>query len=92
MLSNGNFLMKLTGPGGSFVVLQKSTDLKNWIPVQTNTLPTGGLDLSVPAGTNRWLFFRAKASLQLEKGWVLAQHSLTLDTSSVGNRIGAASL
>jgi hypothetical protein len=59
-VSNGVARMRLTGPPGRNVVLDGSTDLRAWTPVQTNTLVSGGLDLFVPVGTNQSQFFRAR--------------------------------
>jgi hypothetical protein len=59
-LSNGLFRLRLTGPPGRNVVVDGSANLQTWTPVQTNALPSGGLDMSVPVGTNRGQFFRAR--------------------------------
>jgi hypothetical protein len=59
-VSNALFQMRLTGPPGRKVVVEVSPDLQAWTPVQTNALPTDGLDLSMPLGTNQNQFFRAR--------------------------------
>ncbi len=59
-VSNGLFITRLTGPAGTNVVVDRSFNLTNWTPLQTNPLPVGGLDLAVPLGTNRQQFFRAR--------------------------------
>jgi hypothetical protein len=59
-VSNGSFLMRLTGPVGSNVVVEASANLVAWTPVQTNALPLGGLNLAVPVSTNPQRFFRAR--------------------------------
>jgi len=53
----------LIGPSGSNVVIQASTDLKTWIPLQTNLLGSGPLhfsDTQSPANGQR--FYRAQVS------------------------------
>ena len=58
-VANDFFLMRLNGPSGSNVVVEASANLQTWTPVQTNALPPGGLDVSVPLGTNQHQFLRA---------------------------------
>jgi hypothetical protein len=58
-VSNGLFQMRLIGPPGRNVILEASPDMQGWTPVQTNALPTDGLNLSMPLGTNQQ-FFRAR--------------------------------
>jgi hypothetical protein len=55
-----NFTFMLTGPVGSNYVLQVSTDLLNWSPVSTSTIPlSGSINLSnAISGYNR-RFYRA---------------------------------
>lgn len=56
----GNALnLSLQGQAGQRWVLQSSADLRNWFPVQTNTLIATPLPLTVPAGTAPQNFFRA---------------------------------
>jgi hypothetical protein len=40
------FGFNVTGPAGSNVVIQASTDLQTWIPLQTNLLGSGPLYFS----------------------------------------------
>jgi hypothetical protein len=59
--TNGVFGFDVTGPSGSNVVIQASTDLQTWIPLQTNLLSSGPLhfsDAQPPANARR--FYRAK--------------------------------
>jgi hypothetical protein len=56
-ISNGFFQMRLTGPSGGNVVVEASTNLVTWTPIQTNGLP---LELSVPLSANPHQFFRAR--------------------------------
>jgi hypothetical protein len=58
-ISNGYFQMRLVSSFVTNVVLETSTDLQSWAPVQTNALPPGGLNLSLPMGTSQNRFFRA---------------------------------
>jgi trimeric autotransporter adhesin len=44
--TNGVFGFDVTGPSGSNVVIQASTDLQTWIPLQTNLLGSGPLYFS----------------------------------------------
>lgn len=46
--SNGHFGFKLTGPTGSSVVIQASSDLLTWTPVETNILAGGVLAFTDP--------------------------------------------
>ncbi len=59
-VSNALVKMWLLGPSGSNVVVEASPDLVNWTPVRTNSLPVGGLSVSVPLGTGRSQLFRAR--------------------------------
>jgi sugar lactone lactonase YvrE len=59
-ISNGLFQTRLTGPSGSNVVVEASSNLPGWIPIQTNALPSSGLDLSMPVDKNQNQFFRAR--------------------------------
>ena len=56
-ISNGFFQLRLTGPAGGDVVVEASTNLAAWTPIQTNGLP---LNLSVPLTTSPHQFFRAR--------------------------------
>lgn len=58
-VSNGVFQMVLDGTPGLNVVVDTSLDLTTWVPWQTNALPSGGLPLAMPMGTNGQ-FFRAR--------------------------------
>jgi hypothetical protein len=52
--------MRLTGSAGAIVVVESSFNLTTWTPVQTNTLPDGGLNLATPVGKNPQQFFRVR--------------------------------
>ncbi len=59
--TNGMFGFNVSGPPGSNVVIQASTDLQIWIPLQTNLLGSGPLyfsDTNAPANVQR--FYRAQ--------------------------------
>jgi DNA-binding beta-propeller fold protein YncE len=61
--TNGAFGFNVTGPSGSNVVIQASTDLQTWIPLQTNLLGSGPLYFSdVQSTTNVQRFYRAQLS------------------------------
>jgi hypothetical protein len=59
--TNGVFGFNVIGQSGASVVIQASTDLQTWIPLQTNLLGNGLLyfsDAQSPANTRR--FYRAQ--------------------------------
>ena len=57
------FGFDVAGPSGSNVVIQASTDLHTWIPLQTNLLGSGPLYFSDPQSTtNIQRFYRAQLS------------------------------
>jgi hypothetical protein len=61
--TNGVFGFDVTGPSGSNVIIQASTDLKSWLPLQTNLLGSGLLyfsDAQSPANVQR--FYRVQLS------------------------------
>jgi hypothetical protein len=61
--ANGVFGFNVSGPAGSNVVIQASTDLQTWIPMQTNQFGSGPLyfsDPQSPANVHR--FYRAQLS------------------------------
>jgi hypothetical protein len=61
--TNGVFGFDVTGPSGSNVVIQASTDLHSWIPLQTNLLGSGPLYFSDPQSTtNVQRFYRLQFS------------------------------
>jgi hypothetical protein len=58
--TNGVFGFDVSGPSGSNVVIQASTDLRTWIPLQTNLLGSGPLYFSdSQSTTNVQRFYRA---------------------------------
>jgi hypothetical protein len=57
---NGSFQLRLTGPFGGIAIVETSANLQAWTPLQTNAMPSGVLDLSVPLGANQNQFFRAR--------------------------------
>ncbi|HSA01241.1 MAG TPA: hypothetical protein P5055_10940, partial [Candidatus Paceibacterota bacterium] len=57
---NGLFQFQLKCTPGERIAIDSSQDLTNWFLWQTHTLPTGGLPLSIPMGTNQHLFFKAR--------------------------------
>jgi hypothetical protein len=58
--TNGSFGFDLSGSSGSNVVIEASTNLRAWIPLQTNLLGSGLLRFSdSQSSTNRQRFYRA---------------------------------
>ncbi len=62
-VSKSSFHARLTGPSGSKAVVDASAHLQSWMPFQTNTLPSGGLDVSVALGSNQYRFLRGRLPL-----------------------------
>jgi hypothetical protein len=61
--TNGVFGFDVAGPAGSNVVIQASTNLQTWIPLQTNLLGSGLLHFSdAQSPANRHRFYRAQLS------------------------------
>jgi len=58
-VSDGVFHARVTGPSSPRLILQASTDLHSWTPVQTNSFSTGALSVAVPLTAAPYLFFRA---------------------------------
>jgi hypothetical protein len=59
-LTNGSFGFDLSGPSGSNVVIEASTNLGTWISLHTNLLGSGLLHFSdSQSSTNRQRFYRA---------------------------------
>jgi hypothetical protein len=50
--NNGHFGFDVVGPAGQTVVIQASTDLVNWTPLETNVLSQGLLYFSDPDASN----------------------------------------
>jgi hypothetical protein len=55
-VSDGQFHLSMEGSAGTRIILETSEDLKTWIPMRTNSLPEGGMQLVVPVGANRQFF------------------------------------
>lgn len=55
--ANGQFSFNVAGVAGSQYVIQASTDLVNWVTLQTNTSPFSFVDANAGAFPNR--FYRA---------------------------------
>jgi hypothetical protein len=61
--TNGVFGFQVSGPSGSSVVIQASTDLLTWIPLQTNLLGASPLYFSDPQSpANVQRYYRAQLS------------------------------
>ena len=61
-VSNGAFRIRLSSSSSTnvVVVVEASVNLQIWTPIQTNTVSSSGLDVSVLVGTNQHRFFRAR--------------------------------
>lgn len=60
VLSANGFQMQLSGPAGSTLVIQASSDLKNWVSISTNPAPAGSVSYTdTAAKTNAVRFYRA---------------------------------
>ena len=55
-VSNGQFHVSIDGAAGTQIVLLESEDLVKWTPLQTNTLPEGGLQWLAPVGASNCYF------------------------------------
>ena len=58
-LTNGNFGLTLTGRTGQTYVIEASTNLTIWIPIQTNTSSGPVKFLDINASTFNYRFYRA---------------------------------
>jgi hypothetical protein len=58
-VSNNVFYGQLIGPPGRNAVVEGSTNLQTWTPLQTNTLPPEGFGISAPLSASRVEYFRA---------------------------------
>ncbi len=59
-VAEGSFSMRVTGPMTGSVVLEASTDLVLWLPIQTNSLSAPPVTLSVPIERGADSFFRLR--------------------------------
>jgi hypothetical protein len=58
--SSGQFTFMVSGVPLATYVIQASTDLSNWNPIATNTLPAGGvINFSDPAAPKTARYYRA---------------------------------
>ncbi len=88
--TNGVFGFNVIGPSGSNVVIQASTDLRTWVPLQTNLLGSGPLYFSDPQSTtNVQRFYRAQLSPAYTVGGTLtglpAFDTVTLQDNGTNN-------
>ena len=60
-VSGGQLYLSVEGSTGTQFILEKSEDLENWMPAQTNILSAGVMQLNEPTGTNNHQFFRMNA-------------------------------
>jgi uncharacterized repeat protein (TIGR03803 family) len=59
-VSNGLFVVRLSGPEGARVVVDAASTLGNWTPVLTNILNSNVVPLSLPMGGNATRLYRAR--------------------------------
>lgn len=59
LVSGGNFQTRLIGPSSGQLVLEASTNLKNWVPIQTDSISGNPTSVSVPVSAIPYRFFRA---------------------------------
>ena len=59
-VSNGVFQMRITGPSSGSLILEVSTNLQSWTPIQTNSLSAGAEVVTVPLNPAPYRFFRAR--------------------------------
>lgn len=52
--------LSVIGPAGIEAILEASTNLVDWTPVQTNSLPAGGLEFALPLDARQCQFYRAR--------------------------------
>ncbi|MCL4787208.1 MAG: hypothetical protein KJ070_10500, partial [Verrucomicrobia bacterium] len=60
-VADGQMQWRVAGPAGQAFVVEGSSDLRDWMPVHTNTIPAEGLLLSIPVGPQPAQFFRLRA-------------------------------
>ncbi len=60
-MADGQMQWRVAGPAGQAFVVEGSSDLRDWMPVHTNTIPAEGLLLSIPVGPQPAQFFRLRA-------------------------------
>jgi hypothetical protein len=60
-LTNGTFLLRVQGESGVNYTIESSPDLRNWVPMKTNSAPDGLLDYLDTTASNASLrFYRAR--------------------------------
>lgn len=59
IVSGGNFQMRVLGASSGSLVLEASTNLQNWVPIQTNSISGSPTMFNVPVNAGPYRFFRA---------------------------------
>ncbi|HEX4265338.1 MAG TPA: SBBP repeat-containing protein [Verrucomicrobiae bacterium] len=57
---NNHFVLSLTGPAGSNAVVSATTNFQNWVPIATNQIPSGALQVTDTLAPNNLRFYRAQ--------------------------------
>ncbi len=57
---NNHFVLSLTGPVGSNAVISATTNFQTWIPIATNQIPTGTLQVTDTVAPKNLRFYRAQ--------------------------------
>ena len=61
--NNGQFQFSLDGKSGSNYVTERSQDLKNWLPISTNTAPADQFTVTDPSASGATGFYRVRSGL-----------------------------
>ncbi|HWD94706.1 MAG TPA: SBBP repeat-containing protein [Verrucomicrobiae bacterium] len=57
---NNQFVLSLSGPVGSHAIVSATTNFQTWIPIATNQIPTGSLQVTDTLAPNKLRFYRAQ--------------------------------
>ncbi|HEY4414908.1 MAG TPA: SBBP repeat-containing protein [Verrucomicrobiae bacterium] len=57
---NNQFVLNLTGPSGSNAVVSATTNFQTWVPIATNRITAGSLQVTDTVAPNKLRFYRAQ--------------------------------
>ena len=57
---NNHFVLSLTGPAGSNAVISATTNFQNWVPIATNQISAGSIQVTDTVAPNNLRFYRAQ--------------------------------